>query len=337
MIHIEYEDSKLAFFDDFIEDLRYQARLLLMSGGFMIKDQKYDIDDQCRAFLKWILEGGYLRRLANIHASKIPMVIQLVRRKFPLFGYTRSAMKATNLYKCVYVLFVNYGYEKLSYEHGGDMVDATGSDVCPYCNRIYIKNVITSKLYANDNKRKKSVRGELDHFYTKELYPYLAVCRYNLIPSCKYCNGANGKHTDDAADKGLVNPYLLKQDHSDISFHTKIVNGKVASLKRCAEGIKVTIDCNTPEMANNIQEFNLKELYDTHTDYAAEIFWKVRMRKQKRYLDAVKSRLYSGGYTLSEDDINRLILGNYTQSKDFKKRPLSKFMNDIAREYGLIK
>lgn len=337
MMHIEYDSSKMTFFEGFIEDLRYQAYWTLTSGKFTYSKKEYDVDDSCQRFLKMVIEGDNLSRLANIHASRLPRVIRLAKRKFQEFNYSRSAMKASMLYKCVYALFVDYGYAMLSYLHGGDIVEATGADVCPYCNRVYIKNVVTSKPYSNDKKRMKSVRGELDHFYTKELYPYLAVCKYNLIPSCKYCNGANGKHTDDAAEKGLVNPYLLKRDHSDITFRSKITNGKVTSLKRCAEGIRVSIDCNTPEMANNIKEFNLKELYDTHTDYAAEIYWKVRMRKHRRYLQAIGKRLNSGGYTLSEDDINRLILGNYTKPKDYNKRPLSKFMNDIAREQGLIK
>lgn len=337
MMHIEYDESKLMFFDGFIENLRYQANLMLMSGKVKYKDNYYKLDETCRQFLKWMIEGNNLNRLANIHASRLPLVINLVKRKLPDFSLKRKAMKATLLYKCAYAIFVDCGYDELSYEHGGDMVDATGADVCPYCNRVYIKNVVTSKPYSNEKNRMKSVRGELDHFYTKELYPYLAVCKHNLIPSCKYCNGANGKHTDDVADKGLVNPYLMKRDHSDISFRAKIVNGRVTSLRRCAEGVKVDIVCNTPEMANNVKEFNLKELYDTHTDYVAEIYWKVRMRKHRRYLNAVEKRLNNGGYTLSEDDINRLILGNYTKSKDFNKRPLSKFMNDIAREQGLIK
>lgn len=54
--------------------------------------------------------------------------------------------------------------------------------VCPYCEHEYIVSV------EIDGQTHRTM--EFDHFYPKddEQYPALAMCFYNLIPSCSACN-----------------------------------------------------------------------------------------------------------------------------------------------------
>ena len=54
-----------------------------------------------------------------------------------------------------------------------------GISVCPYCNRQYI----TTAVYG-----RQSVRPQIDHFFCKKDYPYLALSINNLVPSCSVCN-----------------------------------------------------------------------------------------------------------------------------------------------------
>lgn len=35
-------------------------------------------------------------------------------------------------------------------------------------------------------------RPQMDHYYPRDLYPYLAVSLYNLVPCCAVCNTAKG-------------------------------------------------------------------------------------------------------------------------------------------------
>ena len=44
----------------------------------------------------------------------------------------------------------------------------------------------------------------------------------------------------------------------------------------------------------------------------------------------------NGMKQLTESEINRFITGAYTDSKEYGKRPLSKFVTDISRNIGLI-
>jgi hypothetical protein len=50
----------------------------------------------------------------------------------------------------------------------------------------------------------------------------------------------------------------------------------------------------------------------------------------------MKGLLRKQGITLTDDDIKRVIVGNYVKEVDLGKRPLSKMMHDVATELGLI-
>ncbi len=75
--------------------------------------------------------------------------------------------------------------------------------VCPYCEHEYIQEVTIA------GKKKRTI--EFDHFFPKgeEEYPALAMCFYNLIPSCKPCNQLK------MTNKLAANPY-----EDDIEFLT---------------------------------------------------------------------------------------------------------------------
>ncbi|RWU17254.1 hypothetical protein DM813_28255 [Pseudomonas alkylphenolica] len=55
---------------------------------------------------------------------------------------------------------------------------------CPYCNEVIMRIVRVEDEHTVDEK----MLFDIDHFYSKSLYPYLALSFYNHIPSCKSCN-----------------------------------------------------------------------------------------------------------------------------------------------------
>ena len=55
---------------------------------------------------------------------------------------------------------------------------------CPYCNEYPVKIVVNRDREEGDSR----LLFDLDHFYPKSGYPYLALSFYNHIPSCKVCN-----------------------------------------------------------------------------------------------------------------------------------------------------
>ena len=64
-----------------------------------------------------------------------------------------------------------------------------GHNTCTYCNRQYIITItITKDKGSNDASR--IARPQLDHWFSKELYPLMSLSLYNLIPCCSICNSS---------------------------------------------------------------------------------------------------------------------------------------------------
>lgn len=213
-------------------------------------------------------------------------------------------------------IFVTHGYEKGLEKWG--FIYRLKIDTCPYCNRNYI--------YTTTNNKK--IKPEIDHFYPKSKYPVLGVSYFNLIPSCKSCNGFGAKHENDPHDLGLINPYLLK--YNDFVFTHKIKN--IAIINPLVGKSDVEVYLKTTK-TGHLDVFNLKELYELHHDHALELIIKQRLKYSKKHREYLSS--YKG-LRFSNSEIDRMILGNYTLEKEQHKRPLSKMYQDIGKELGLI-
>ncbi|MBQ4163295.1 MAG: hypothetical protein IJD84_10540 [Parabacteroides sp.] len=124
------------------------------------------------------------------------------------------------------------------------LFDAMDLEVCPYCEHEFFEVVM-----INGKKRRTC---EFDHFFPKGTneYPALAMCFYNLVPSCKPCNqlkmanptGAN-PYSDDIElltwlypDLPIgINMEMVKESDCVLSFHAKggmVVNEKNLALEQ---------------------------------------------------------------------------------------------------------
>ena len=80
----------------------------------------------------------------------------------------------------------------------------------------------------------------------------------------------------------------------------------------------------------------IEELYDNYTDVAAEIFEKSKIYNKTKKLELQKLFKQVFNKKINDQDMNVLILGNFVEEKDILKRPISKFMQDIAKDVGLL-
>lgn len=213
-------------------------------------------------------------------------------------------------------IFVTHGYEKGLKKW--NFISRIKIDTCPYCNRNYIYT--TSK--------NKEIKPEIDHFYPKSKYPILGLSYFNLIPSCKSCNGFGAKEDNDPWTIGLVNPYLLV--NNDFVFKHKIKNIAIINPLMGKSDIEVKFK---HKIQSHCDIFNLDALYELHHDHALELIIKQRLKYSKKHREYLSS--YKG-LKFSNSEINRMILGNYNLEKDQHKRPLSKMYQDIGKELGLI-
>jgi uncharacterized protein (TIGR02646 family) len=194
-----------------------------------------------------------------------------------------------------------------------------GVNVCLYCNRNYIFNF----------KKAKSLEatGQLDHFFDKKSYPYLAISLYNLVPCCSTCNQRKSTKQSD-----ILHPFVDNFDKR-AKFTLKIKN---SSFYYSTDGFEINInpiDSKDTQVKNSIDIFNLNRLYQNHQDIILELIQKDVVYNES-YLDELYKK-YEGTLFKNKEDLQRLISGGYIEEEQINNRPLSKLIKDITIELGI--
>lgn len=203
------------------------------------------------------------------------------------------------------------------------LVEKLDISSCPYCNRNFI---------VNFNKNETTV--QLDHFFDKSTYPYLAISLYNLIPSCSTCN-----QRKSSSKKEILYPY--EDDFNKKAKFTHFFNNKNEENNQYSIFSKerISLDLNPInkddlKTENTIETLRLKELYNEHKDIVVELIQKAEMYNDS-YIDELMTN-YEGTIFKNREDLMRLITCGYINDEDINKRPLSKLIKDISEELGLI-
>ncbi|MCD3276632.1 hypothetical protein [Clostridium botulinum] len=227
------------------------------------------------------------------------------------------------------------------------LISKMGFSTCPYCNRQYITS------YKNKNKENKTT-ADLDHFYSKGDYPFLALSLYNFIPSCQICNsrfkiakdfyyephvypyedefGEYFKfktefYTDDDIERKENTELLKENDRYDISY--LLGNSDNFKIEIKLHDFKEDI---SSKIQNSIDTFHLEELYNFHKDYVRELIKKAIIYNESR-IDELYTQypeLFS-----SRGEVVRMVASNYIDNNDLGKRPLAKLTKDICEELEL--
>ena len=192
-----------------------------------------------------------------------------------------------------------------------------GVSSCLYCNRNYIFN------FTKNNQ--DNATAQLDHFFDKSTYPYLAICLYNLIPSCSTCNQRKSSKKID-----ILHPYYESFDKK-AKFNLKISD---STFYHSLDGFEIDIKTEDKKAEKSIEVFNLKQLYENHKDIVLELIQKEAIYNES-YLDELLTQ-YEGTLFKNREDLQRLISGGYVSDDEIGKRPLSKLVKDISSELGLV-
>ena len=130
--------------------------------------------------------------------------------------------------------------------------------VCPYCEHEFLD--VVSVNHGMQTKR----TVEFDHFYPKgdEDYPGLAMCFYNLIPSCKPCNQLK-----------MTNPVAANPYNPDIENLTNLcpdipVGINIDDLSEADCKIKIN---PIGSMIVNESTLALEQRYDSQTSVAYQL------------------------------------------------------------------
>lgn len=240
--------------------------------------------------------------------------------------------KKFNIKKSTKKFFINKYKNGFRKRVASEIVEILGINTCPYCNKNFID------IYVNKSKEKK-FNGDMDHYLTKNKYPYLAICLYNLIPSCKSCNQEKGNNSDD---KLHFHPY---RDDSDLGYIFKTEfdwnNIDLNYIYGVSDSFKIKLDCNGNEFMKNSKEiFNLEDKYNNSKRQAKSIIRNAYIYNKRYIRDMLKDYFSENKevYNLNlicEEEIVKIIF-DY-EEEDEINRPLGKLKYDLLNEFGVIK
>lgn len=204
-----------------------------------------------------------------------------------------------------------------------DIVKKLGIRTCVYCNAQY---AFSYSLGKDD-----FINYEIDHWMPKSKYSYLCTSFFNLQPSCPKCNKMK-------LNKDDILPFcLFTHNAEDLNpFKFSVDNGSCALFLATndKEKLRISFKAKDKQLGENMNNlFHITTQYQAHKDIVEELIW-----KQKIYnhiiLDIYRESFKGLGFRKS--DFNRFILSNYDMEEDILKRPLSKMMQDIAKQLGII-
>ena len=211
--------------------------------------------------------------------------------------------------------FILARYGNFRKSQAAKIVDVLGILTCPYCNQNYINTVY-------DKEGKLQFRGDLDHYYNKSQYTAMAICIYNLIPTCKVCNQIKSDR-----DKKIQNPYDISYNNK-IRFKTEFDDqGDIDYLQGKSQNFNIVIDkANLSETDNNeIELFELEDRYNNLKRNAQEI-----IIKAKAY-DVQYKKFLEDKFDIDGEELEKYIFGYTDEHID---RELSRFNRDIMEEFS---
>jgi hypothetical protein len=295
MLKIEFKQE---LFDEHIEEISPKISTAMKNANR---------NDEC---FKYLEDEKEIKNLLSANTFQLKLYIDFFEKNFP-----SSIEKDSELNKALRDVFENEYKNWSSRKIYGayKFVERLDLKTCPYCNRNYTFIV---------NEENGKLRPEIDHFYPKSIYPFLAMSFYNLIPSCSICN-----HTkNDKVKKNLENPYDIKNEDYKFTYVPNSVDFAMVEQERYNfNNFEIKIIGNK----SNIELFKLEELYKQHKDVVLEL-----LIKKAYYPKSYIQELSRFGFT--KDEIYRYLFSNYKQADDLHKRPLSKLIKDISTELGLI-
>lgn len=205
---------------------------------------------------------------------------------------------------------------------------------CFYCNKDFITNFDADKKVST---------FQLDHFFDKATYPYLALSFYNLIPSCYVCNakvkGSENtfEHNPKSKLKKFSNETCIAPNDEKFDFHQKVkfkllLDDSCKNLHiKSKDDIDITLKENYSDMYDKyIEIFKLNERYKAHKDIVFDMIQKAELYPESR----LKELQDLTGIPFQE--IKKDIFNLIDENGDLSKQPFSKLIVDMSKELGIL-
>jgi hypothetical protein len=222
-------------------------------------------------------------------------------------------------------LFVTDMYNNSKVFDKNDHVKRVENEICPYCGR----NFIYYACHPTRSNKGTMVKPCIDHFLPKDQYPYLAMCYYNLIPSCTSCNNSPCKWTHDPIGDNRAHEYLMHPYEFDTSkIHFRYIPTAKPYKKQY---VTVKMDCANADLEEGYKKWlNLHQFYSKHNSEVSKMYVQL-MELQNSYCEFTK-RNFS---RLPDEFLKRLpeIFFGYQLSEEKASEELMyKFKSEIFQQ-----
>ncbi|MGW8168746.1 MAG: HNH endonuclease [Sulfurovaceae bacterium] len=195
-------------------------------------------------------------------------------------------------------------FKKIRDKLGSKLQQENEIFLCPYCQRNYV-NVV--------HKKSLTIKPDLDHFYPKAKYPFLAATIDNLIPACQVCNSRLKKEIDFYQIKHL---HPLKP--------TENIFNKLNFLYLGNKNIYVQNKASFSDKEKQyIKTFRIEEVYSSHTEVLDDI-----LEKNKKYNYVKKHHILKTCPSMGMRAIKELVFHEYINIDD-KKIPMSSLKKSL--------
>jgi len=230
---------------------KYNFRFDLLNLDLSIDDNKAIIlgyKPELRTELQKIIDdnGSILAtelvlKLDDLHTAK--SISKLFSRiRYICLGRSRLTNRIEDKYPLWFKEISKiFNYDKLRAEYGVEIISSTNLAACPYCNARKIE--VVKGLFAVGTP-------DLDHFYPKSRYPFLATTLSNFIPSCWYCNQKFKREKDTY--QGYLHPLLKGTEKYNVFKFTPTLDSQPKILLH---------GCN--QFKQNISMFELEKVYES--------------------------------------------------------------------------
>ncbi|NDI78476.1 MULTISPECIES: HNH endonuclease [Psychrilyobacter] len=221
---------------------------------------------------------------------------------------------------------------------------------CPYCNATYLFDLKQRSKRGGESGNSDYFADQLDHYYPKSKYPYLAMSIFNLIPSCPTCNHIKGNkenhlhpHFEEMGDNAkftlsmsclgeltgieFENMKEYKELESDLGTYVSLNFDLEEGFKKRVElKIKKDIDSELKERIENSKKiFQLENKYSGVKDEIRDLYFKHKLLSQSQREETLSQ--FGDSLGITPEEMEEVYFG--ARKTEEHKRPLSKFINDI--------
>ncbi|WP_156034634.1 hypothetical protein [Clostridium sp. KNHs205] len=238
------------------------------------------------------------------HAYTFPEIIQADYETIEKIAQIIDAGKSLPLLYKKYIIEFLYAHRFPRREFLSEL-EVT---VCPYCNRNFV------------NSARKRTMCDLDHFFDKDTYPILAVSFYNIVPVCHSCNHIK------ASQRISYSSHNQKYKTDDLVTFDYYIKGMDFLVDKKQLGIEIE---TAMELEDNVDILKLREVYQIHTDVVQECIKKAIIFEPEylNFLYYTYEELFE-----SEEELYRIVYGDYIMEEAYGKRPLAKLTSDIISD-----